>query len=86
MSKIKNHRIDINTLHDSTNIPTNNYIYINDELTPHNRRLLWMAKIKAKENKWKFVWIRDSHIYARRNENSSTIIINNSADIENINE
>lgn len=82
MEKIKNHRIDSNTLYENTNKTNNNYIYINDELTPHNRRLLWMAKIKAREHKWKFVWIRDSHIYARRNENSKHIIINNSADIE----
>lgn len=86
MSKIKGHRIDANVLKGdrSDTSSNNNYIYVNDELTPHNRRLLWMAKTKAKECGWKFVWVRNGYIYARKNENSTHFIIKNTADIETI--
>lgn len=86
MEKIKSHRIDANTVQHDTNKQNNKFIYINDELTAHNRRALWMAKLKARESNWKFVWVRNGRIFARKNENSPTIIINNNADIENINE
>lgn len=63
----------------------NKFLYINDQLTFNNRRLLWLAKAKAKEAKWKFVWVRNDTIFARKNENSTLFVINNSAYIESIN-
>lgn len=53
-------------------------------MTANNRRLLWLGKTKAKEHNWKFVWVRNGYIYARKNEKTSPIIITNSADIESI--
>lgn len=84
MDKLKSHRLDENVLDDTNNNPTNKYIFVNDELTGDNRRVLWMAKVKAKENGWKFVWVKNGRIYARKNESSSQIIINSSADIDMI--
>lgn len=81
MANLKRHRVDENVLSDSI-VPTNKYVYVNDELTPTYRRLLWLAKTKAKENGWKYVWVKNGHIFARRNENSHQTIINNAADIE----
>lgn len=85
MRKMKRHRVDENVLDDENNNPTNRFIYINDELTADNRRILWMAKTKAKENGWRYVWVKDGRIYAKRNENCAQIIINNQSDIEKIN-
>lgn len=85
MSKIERHRVDaeiINT--DGENNSNIKYIYINDQLSYNNRQLLWIAKTKAKESKWKFVWVRNGNIFARRNENSPSILISNAADIESI--
>ncbi|XP_037812974.1 uncharacterized protein LOC119604445 [Lucilia sericata] len=82
MDKIKNHRVDANIIKENGN---NKYIYINDELTFSNRRLLWLAKTKAKEANWKFVWVKHGNIFARKNENSPLFVINNSTDIDNIN-
>lgn len=90
MEKIRSHRIDANVLNDEEDNNENNnfvnsnknYVYVNDELTAHNRRLLWLAKTKAKECKWKFVWVRNGNIFARKIENTPAIIINNAADIE----
>lgn len=86
MGKLKGHRIQASVLREEENSDCGGYIYINDELTPHNRQILWAAKTKAKENGWKFVWVRNGHIYARRNENSSFIIINNASELELITE
>lgn len=80
MNKIKRHRVDANILKEGNS----DFIYINDELTPYNRRLLWLAKTKATESKWSFVWVRGGNIFARKNEHSSAILIKNAADIETI--
>lgn len=85
MNKMKGRRLGVNILSGGNSNPTNNYMYVNDEVTPHNKRLLWMTKTEAKECGWKYVWVRNGHIYARQNENSSAILINNTADIEAIN-
>lgn len=87
MDKIDRHRIDPKNvkINGENIVDSNTYIYINDHLTYNNRRLLWLAKTKAKEAKWKFVWVRNGTIFARKNENSTLIIINNSTDIEFIN-
>lgn len=85
MRRLKSRKIDVSVIKGDKNNPTNKYVYINDELTANNRRLLWMAKTKAKECGWKFVWTRNGHIYAKKSETSLAIIISNNADIEIIN-
>lgn len=91
MGKIERHRVDAKIINGGNNNNENNtegssaknrYIYINDQLTFNNRKLLWLAKTKAKESNWKFVWVRNGNICARKTENSSFIIINNASDIE----
>ncbi|KAI8129590.1 hypothetical protein CVS40_1408 [Lucilia cuprina] len=85
MNKIQRHRIDANIINsDDKNSSTTKYIYINDELTYYYRRLLWITKTKAREAHWKFVWVRNGKIFARKSENSPSIVINNSTDIESI--
>lgn len=85
MKKIERHRLDSKTININEDPDSPNFIYINDELTFNNRQLLWLAKIKAKEANWKFVWVRNGSIFARKNENSPLFTINNTADIESIN-
>ncbi|XP_023302701.2 uncharacterized protein LOC111684734 [Lucilia cuprina] len=79
LSKISRHRVDSKLVNDETG---DKYIYVNEHLTPYKRRLLWLAKTKAKEANYKFVWIRDGNIYVKKNEISDPIIISNAADIE----
>lgn len=49
-----------------------NPILLNDSLTPHNWRLIWMTKTRVKKYKWKFV--RNGCIYARKNEHFRFIL------------
>lgn len=82
-----NTNIDSNTNNSNVNPANNNQpnnkpIYINEQLTAYNRQLLWLAKTKAKDSGWKFVWVRDGNIYAKKNENTTIIKILNNSDIE----
>ncbi|KAI8117059.1 hypothetical protein CVS40_10971 [Lucilia cuprina] len=85
MSKIVRHRVDAKLINTENQCNKHNFIYLNDELTFNNRRLLWMAKMKAKENNWKYVWVNNGNICARKNENSPLFVIKNATDIESIN-
>lgn len=81
MQNVKRHRVDARLINDDMSVE-NQFIYINDCLTPYNRKLLWMAKTKAKEANWKYVWTRNGTIFARKSENTLATLIKNSADIE----
>ena len=84
MSKIK-HKINVNELNNDNNNNNNSFIYLNDRLTSSNRKLLWLAKNKAKQNNWKFVWVRNGEILARKAENEMVIRIESESDIDKIN-
>lgn len=86
MSKITRHRVDADIINNNRNENNNNnnHIYINDQLTFNNKRLLWTTKTKAREANWKYVWVRDGKIFARKIENSPAININNVYDIGSI--
>ena len=79
-SKIRNENINI----PSTSIRGRKRIFINDELTAKNRKILWLAKQKAKEHKWKYVWIKDGKILVRKDENSSPLQIIEEDDVNQI--
>ena len=80
MGKIKRHRIESSVVTGDNN--DKNHMFINEQLTAHKRHLLWLAKTKAKESNWSFVWVKNGNIFAKRNEISNPIIINNTSDIE----
>lgn len=60
-------------------------IYVNDQLTAVNKKLLWLTKNQAKSKNWKFVWVKDGKILAKKTENSSVKYIYCETDIEKIN-
>lgn len=85
MNKLKRHRVEASLINTNGNNDSSvKYIYINDQLTFNNRQLLWIAKTKAHEAKWKYAWVKNGNIFARKNENTPSIIINNATDIESI--
>ena len=84
MTKIKRHRIDATNINKDTGDEKFKFIYINDHLTFTNRKLLWLAKTKANELNWKYVWTKNGAVYARKNETSKPILIKNCADIDMI--
>lgn len=71
-----------NTNVNSNGLIQKSIVYVNDYLTKHNRHLLWVAKNKAKEIGWKFVWFSNGCIYAKKTDQSLPLRINSMSDIE----
>lgn len=64
--------------------PDTNAVFINEHLCPENKALLGMAIAKKKEKNWKFVWVTESKILARKAENARAIHIATKEDLAKI--
>lgn len=51
-------------------------LFINENLTQHRKKLLWITKKRAKENHFKHVWTNNGKILARKTDDSAVLIIN----------
>lgn len=49
--------------------------YVNDHLTPSNKSLLSKARALAKENNFKYIWVKHCKIMAKRSDTASTFFI-----------
>lgn len=76
----KKHRLAANDIGFSSTHP----VFINEHLCPEYKALLGMAIAKKKEKNWRFVWVSQSKILARRTENSKTIHIASTDDLSKI--
>lgn len=56
-------------------------IFINENLTSYVKKLLWMAKNAAREKAYKFVWVKNGKVFARKQEGAGVIRIENEASI-----
>lgn len=71
----------------STTLTSNSFttgIYINEMLCPANKKLLFNTKIFAKNNNFKYVWVRDGIIFIRKNDNQRYFAIKDIADLNNV--
>lgn len=59
-------------------------IYINEHLCPVLKRLLGMSVAKKREYNWKFVWVRNGRIFARKTDNAPILEITLADDLEKI--
>lgn len=59
----------------------NNTVYVNDHLTPETKNLLRLAKIKAKEINYKYVWCNDGKIFMRSEDGKKCIRIDCEQDL-----
>lgn len=63
----------------------NNIIYLNEALTPFRRRLLGLARAaKKKASDFKFVWVKNGMIFARKDPNSKIFRVSSEEDIQKI--
>jgi hypothetical protein len=58
------------------NFPDNK-IFINDQLTRHNKKLLWISKESAKNYNYKYTWANMSGIFMRKGEGEQVTKIHN---------
>lgn len=59
-------------------------VFVNSQLTATNKHLLWLAKNKARECNWRFVWETSGKILARKSENCEAMHIATVNDINRI--
>uniref|UniRef100_A0A1Y1M4T5 FP protein C-terminal domain-containing protein n=1 Tax=Photinus pyralis TaxID=7054 RepID=A0A1Y1M4T5_PHOPY len=57
-------------------------IYVNENLTPHRRKLLFKLRQLQKEMKFKFTWTKNGNIFARRDEESPIRCIQSTEDLD----
>lgn len=55
-------------------------VWVGDSLSPYFKKLLWSARMKAKQCGYKFIWWRNG-VLVRKNENSTILKIENEADL-----
>ncbi|CAN7976097.1 unnamed protein product [Ixodes persulcatus] len=55
-----------------------------DNLTAHNRQLLWMTKTRAQEKGYRFTWQKNGNIYVRKAEGNNVINIGSEDDLAKI--
>ncbi|XP_039762524.1 uncharacterized protein LOC120635578 [Pararge aegeria] len=65
-------------------IPGNTRIFINDHLTVENKQLLSKTKLLAKEKNYRFVWVRHSKLFVRKNETSPVLSIKAEKDLTEV--
>ncbi|CAN7942880.1 unnamed protein product [Ixodes pacificus] len=56
-------------------------LFFNDNLTSANKELFWLARTGAKEKGYRFVWTKNSKIFARKAEGAPAIRINTKNDL-----
>lgn len=59
-------------------------LFFNDNLTKQNRELFWMVRERAKIKQYKFTWVKNGKIFAKKNEGSILLRINRVADLDTI--
>lgn len=50
-------------------------VYVAEHLAPQNRALHQATRLSAKEKNYRFVWVRNGRIFAKKNENSDRLLI-----------
>lgn len=85
MAKSETSKIRVRDIIPSAQMPVaNNPIYLNEALTPFNKRLLWNAKQDLKEN-FKYIWCKKGLIRVRKEGvNEKSIIIRSLEDIKKL--
>lgn len=60
----------------------NNRVYFNDHLTSFNKTLLRKTKDLAKEKNYRFVWVKNCSVMARKNDTSPVLHIHSESDLK----
>lgn len=60
-------------------------VFINERLTKFKRMLFSQTRLVAKSKQYKFIWLSNSDILVRKNENSNIIKIRSPEDVESCN-
>lgn len=56
-------------------------LFFNDNLTSANKELFWLARTRGKEKGYRFVWTKNSKIFARKAEGAPAIRVGTKSDL-----
>lgn len=59
-------------------------VHILENLTKHNKTLLWETKQWARDNHFRFVWHRNGRIFVRRSEGDRVVVVKSLDDLRAI--
>ena len=48
-------------------------VYLNEQLSPNNRKIFGLASINKRELNYKFVWMKNGNVFLKKDENSMVI-------------
>lgn len=71
-------------LHSLPVLPSHGRMYFNDNLTLANKDLFWRARSRGREKGYRFVWLKNCKVLARKCEGSPIVRINCPHDLESI--
>lgn len=57
-------------------------LFFNENLTQTNSELFWKARSKGKEKQYRYVWVRNANIYAKKTEGAPLVRVNCISDLE----
>lgn len=57
-------------------------VYVSEHLTPTNKSLHAATRMKAKEMKYQFVWVRNGKIFVRKDESTQALVIRGKDSLE----
>lgn len=63
-------------------LPTNTYV--NENLTALNRELLWKSKLRAKEQGYRFVWVKNGKVLVKKDEGQQVLFVASVGDLVKI--
>lgn len=81
-ARVKSKEVKLNA--NNFGFKSNNFIFINDHLTPSNKDLLNKVKKAAKEKGFLYSWVKHAKIYVRKNDTSPVIQIKSVKDLVRI--
>lgn len=59
-------------------------IFVNESLCPGRRRVFAAARAAKRDNGFKYLWIQNSNILARKEDGSAVLRLNSIADVQNM--
>lgn len=79
ITKKKNFNITNNDISGNGN---NTKVYVNENLSPHYKQLLWKTKEKARDKNYAFVWFANGKILVRKEVNAAIIRVVTERDLD----
>lgn len=70
------------TVNDALKDGSTSKVYMNEQLTPYNKKLLWMTKQRARVKGYEFAWTKNGKIFARKDQLTGIVRIVCESDVE----